>query len=411
MQYDDLYDYQKNIVSKLDKSKLLLMSVSSGKTYCSMFAYKKYGKGRLLILSPANMIEEWKSTCKELNVTDYDIYSYNKICMAKYMDEILKTKYDVIIVDEAHHISNRKNKSTKKLLLKIDTIRLKYLLTATPENYEWQDFYVYFRIIFGKSFMSYTAFASKYFIQRQSYWNPYVYEVIGYVDEHELIDMKDDISIVYNKERKAKIEEYEVYVPFTPELTKKYKSIIKSKVYKDFIIDSPAKNSYMKRMMASFMILPDDEDTYKYELQELTKLEKLEDILKENKDSNIIIYYNYINERTIIEQYLQAKNYEYSLFTTKDNFKTTKPGKINMISYGVGSEGINGFRDCTVYIAFSLPYSKRIFKQSKGRINRLDNYPIERYYYFITDIDRKVLDTLKKGQSFTDKLMEKNYEW
>lgn len=410
MQYDDLYDYQKNIVSKLDKSKLLLMSVSSGKTYCSMFAYKKYGKGRLLILSPANMVEEWKSTCKELNVTDYDIYSYNKICMAKYMDEILKTKYDVIIVDEAHHISNRKNKSTKKLLLKIDTIRLKYLLTATPENYEWQDFYVYFRIIFGKSFMSYTAFASKYFIQRQSYWNPYVYEVIGYVDEHELIDMKDDISIVYNKEKKAKIEEYEVYVPFTPELTKRYKSIIKSKVYKDFIIDSPAKNSYMKRMMASFMILPDDEDTYKYELQELTKLEKLEDILKENKDSNIIIYYNYINERTIIEQYLQAKNYEYSLFTTKDDFKTTKPGKINMISYGVGSEGINGFRDCTVYIAFSLPYSKRIFKQSKGRINRLDNYPIERYYYFITDIDRKVLDTLKKGQSFTDKLMEKNYE-
>ena len=410
MQYDDLYDYQKDIVNKLDKSKLLLMSVSSGKTYCSMFAYKKYGKGRLLILSPANMVEEWKSTCKESNVTDYDIYSYNKICMAKYMDEILKTKYDVIIVDEAHHISNRKNKSTKKLLLKIDTIRLKYLLTATPENYEWQDFYVYFRIIFGKSFMSYTSFASRYFIQRQSYWNPYVYEVIGYVDEYELMDMKDSISIVYNKERKAKIEEYEIYVPFTPELTKKYKSIIKSKVYKDFIIDSPAKNSYMKRMMASFMILPDDEDTYKYELQDLTKLDALKDVIDKNKDNNIIIYYNYINERTIIEQYLKAKGYEYSLFTTKNDFKTTKPGKINMISYSVGSEGINGFRDCTVYIAFSLPYSKRIFKQSKGRINRLDNYPIERYYYFITDIDKKVLDTLKKGQSFTDKLMEKNYE-
>ena len=410
MQYDDLYDYQKDIVNKLDKSKLLLMSVSSGKTYCSMFAYKKYGKGRLLILSPANMVEEWKSTCKELNVTDYDIYSYNKLCMTKYMDEILKTKYDVIIVDEAHHISNRKNKSTKKLLLKIDTIRLKYLLTATPENYEWQDFYIYFRIIFGKSFMSYTSFASRYFIQRQSYWNPYVYEVIGYVDEYELMDMKDSISIVYNKERKAKIEEYEIYVPFTPELTKKYKSIIKSKVYKDFIIDSPAKNSYMKRMMASFMILPDDEDTYKYELQDLTKLDALKDVIDKNKDNNIIIYYNYINERTIIEQYLKAKGYEYSLFTTKNDFNTTKPGKINMISYSVGSEGINGFRDCTVYIAFSLPYSKRIFKQSKGRINRLDNYPIERYYYFITDIDKKVLDTLKKGQSFTDKLMEKNYE-
>ena len=119
MQYDDLYDYQKEIVNKLDESKLLLMSVSSGKTYCSMFAYKKYGKGKLLILSPANMVEEWKTTCKELEVTNYDIYSYNKVCMTKYLDEILKTQYDVVIIDEAHHISNRKNKSTKKILLKI----------------------------------------------------------------------------------------------------------------------------------------------------------------------------------------------------------------------------------------------------------------------------------------------------
>ena len=81
-----------------------------------------------------------------------------------------------------------------------------------------------------------------------------------------------------------------------------------------------------------------------------------------------------------------------------------------MISYAVGSEGVNKFRDCSIYIAFSLPYSKRIFKQSKGKINRLDNYKVEKYYYFINDIDKKVLETLKKGQSFTDKLMEKNYE-
>ena len=81
-----------------------------------------------------------------------------------------------------------------------------------------------------------------------------------------------------------------------------------------------------------------------------------------------------------------------------------------MISYAVGSEGVNKFKDCSVYIAFSLPYSKRIFKQSKGRINRLDNYELEKYYYFINDIDYKVLETLKKGQSFTDKLMEKTYE-
>lgn len=408
MTYDDLYDYQKEIVDKLKHSRLLLMSVSSGKTYCSVFAYKKYCTGKLLILAPASMIEEWKATCKELEIDNYDIYSYNKICMTKYMDEVLKTNYECAIIDEAHHISNRKNKSTKKILQKVDRIRLKYLLTATPENYEWQDFYVYFRIILGPMFMSYNQYRRKYFIERPSMWNPYVMDVIGYVNEDELLRYKDLISIIYNKERKAKIEEHEVYIPINPELTKMYKKIIKNKVYKDYIIDSPAKNSYFKRMLASFMILNDDEDTYKFEEVDTIKLEKVRELIEENKGKNIIIYYNYINERTILEKYL--KDYDVRVFMSKDDFKTTEPGEVNMISYAVGSEGVNKFRDCSVYIAFSLPYSKRIFKQSKGRINRLDNYSVEKYYYLINDIDKKVLDTLKKGQSFTDKLMEKHYE-
>ena len=99
MTYEDLYDYQKEIVEQLKHSRLLLMSVSSGKTYCSMFAYKKYCTGKLLILSPASMVEEWKETCKELDVTNYDIYSYNKVCMNKYMTEILNTDYECAIID------------------------------------------------------------------------------------------------------------------------------------------------------------------------------------------------------------------------------------------------------------------------------------------------------------------------
>lgn len=408
MKYEDLYDYQKDIINQLNKSKLLLMSVGSGKTYCSTFAYKKYCTGKLLILAPASMIEEWKDTCEELNITNYDIYSYNKICMEKYITEVLKTNYECAIIDEAHHISNRKNKSTKKILSKIDSIRMKYLLTATPENYEWKDFYIYFRIIYGPGFMSYTAYRRRYFVERPSYWNPYVMDILGYVNEDELMRFKDSISIIYNKKRKAKIEEHEVYININSDIQRKFKTIIKNRVYKDYIIDSPAKNGYFKRMLASLMILNDDEDTYKYELVSNIKLDKLKEIIEANKNENIIIYYNYINEKTILAEYL--KDYDVRVFNSKNDFEDIEPGKLNMISYAVGSEGVNKFKDCSVYIAFSLPYSKRIFKQSKGRINRLDNYEVEKYYYFINDIDYKILETLKKGQSFTDKLMEKTYE-
>ena len=49
-------------------------------------------------------------------------------------------------------------------------------------------------------------------------------------------------------------------------------------------------------------------------------------------------------------------------------------------------------------------------RYSVAELTISDNYKVEKYYYFINDIDKKVLETLKKGQSFTDKLMEKNYE-
>ena len=107
--YDDLYDYQKDIVKKLNTSKCVWLPPSTGKTITSIWAYKLYNKGRLLILSPASMVTEWETTLEDMEISNYDIYSYNKLCYDKYMRYKINTHYDVCIIDECQHINNIKN--------------------------------------------------------------------------------------------------------------------------------------------------------------------------------------------------------------------------------------------------------------------------------------------------------------
>lgn len=410
IKYIDLYDYQKELVSKMGTSKCIWLPPSKGKTITSLWAYKLYGRGRLLILCPASMVKEWETELKNMNITDYDIYSFNKLCYDNYMSEIIKTQYHTCIIDEHQHINNVKNKSTKQILKKVDTIKIKYLLSATPSgNYEWKDLYVAFRIIKGYGYMSYNQYRKRYFIETPSRWNKYVMDIVGYRNTEELMELKQSISLIYNSEHKAKIIEQVIdTTTFTNKFQMKdYNRILRQKYYKDYLLDSTAKVSYFKRMFASGILLNNDEDSYSYELFSTKRLDELYKLLMKHKNDNILVFYNYKNEYDIISSYLKEKNIDFVHFESSKDTNKIEPSKVNIVSYAVGSEGLNKFKDCIVYISFSLPYSYIKWKQSKGRINRLDNYDTEYYYYFVNGIDEKVYDTIKRGKSFSDKLMEK----
>src|SRR5690625_3197971 len=138
----------KRVIHDMNGRGILADEVGLGKTIEAGLILKEYLlRGlvkRVLIIVPASLVNQW---IKELNDkfyiqavpyrknycwTDYPIF-VTSIDLAKRKDhrkEILKNKYDMIIVDEAHKLKN--NKTQNYQLIK--NIKKKYclLLTVTP---------------------------------------------------------------------------------------------------------------------------------------------------------------------------------------------------------------------------------------------------------------------------------------
>lgn len=136
------------VIEKLNGRALLSDEVGLGKTIEAGLILKEYLlRGmvkRVLILTPASLITQWQEELKTkfgLNfknhqeITDWEdedlvIASLDTAKSTKNQDNVQKIKYDLLIVDEAHKLKNKKTKNWQF----VNSINTKYLLmlTATP---------------------------------------------------------------------------------------------------------------------------------------------------------------------------------------------------------------------------------------------------------------------------------------
>ncbi len=136
------------VMEKLNGRALLSDEVGLGKTIEAGLILKEYLlRGmvkRVLILTPASLITQWQEELKTkfgLNfknhqeITDWEdsdlvIASLDTAKSTKNQDNVQKIKYDLLIVDEAHKLKNKKTKNWQF----VNSINTKYLLmlTATP---------------------------------------------------------------------------------------------------------------------------------------------------------------------------------------------------------------------------------------------------------------------------------------
>ena len=146
------YEHQLNtahaVIEKLNGRALLADEVGLGKTIEAGLILKEYLlRGmvkRVLILTPASLITQWQEELKTkfgLNfknhqeITDWEdsdlvIASLDTAKSQKNQSNVQKIKYDLLIVDEAHKLKNKKTKNWQF----VNSINTKYLLmlTATP---------------------------------------------------------------------------------------------------------------------------------------------------------------------------------------------------------------------------------------------------------------------------------------
>src|SRR5699024_8002599 len=109
------------------------------------------------------------------------------------------------------------------------------------------------------------------------------------------------------------------------------------------------------------------------------------------------------------------KDEPYSIYngSIKDltRFKEDAQG-IALVNYGSGSTGINELVISNVEIHYSVTTSYIDFVQAKKRIDRIGQTKKPLYYYLVMEntIDSKILESLKKGLDFDEKMFEKYME-
>jgi SNF2 family DNA or RNA helicase len=182
-----LYDFQKTGVRFLLRTgrAILADDMGLGKTVQAIAACEESGAGRVLVVCPNTLkanwaaeIEKWapgrcvsvlrgtreekREAIKEFGV-GYLIINIEAVRpVPDLLGALLGISWDVLIVDEAHSVKNRKAAQTKGVRLLASRVQRVYLLTGTPIMNRVDDLWSPLNILYPRRFPSYWSFVRRH---------------------------------------------------------------------------------------------------------------------------------------------------------------------------------------------------------------------------------------------------------
>jgi len=336
---------------------------------------------RILVLTPASLVQQWWSELNEkfgLNFWvsrkgpwawsgQFVIGSIDKAKREEHRSYILENDYDLVIIDEAHKLKNRKTENW----VMVSQLRTRglLLLTATPLHNKVEELYNLVCLLKPEIFPDYNTFLSHYQLNPKS--------LIC-----ELRDKLQDVMIrnlarengVKNIQRRINL------IPVEPsDLEKEIYRRIKS--YPGTFLSLTLCKEFCSSYSALYDTLRKKGD---YELLPLLeqceislKLHHLDGILRFHP-GKILIFTEYIQTQFYIARYLHQHGIKFLLFNgllrrnqkewVKQLFE--KRDIPIMICTDSGSQGLN-FQYCDVIVNFDLPWNPMKVEQRIGRIDRI----------------------------------------
>lgn len=346
----------------------------TGKTFMALAHYDQYAYMKpLLILAPAAKAQtgDWQRDIEEWFegriMPEYEVWSYEKFSrnptLKQYREKGALGVWRgwlqrhpngfAMIADEAHRAKNPQSATGKRVFEVSQKADMFVGLSATPLPNGWIDAANYYKI-FGFS-KGITDFKRRYVNEVNYKGYP---EIIGYYHEDELQRHWNNIAKPLAKQTALDLPDL-TSVPISLPASIEYFKVLRSREYKGKFLDSaPA----LLHGLRQSLIGP--------------KVKWLDEFL-EGVSDNVVIFYNYIEERQQILDML-SKNHKGRIMFRQDGEKHEVPSKdswgelsrtITLAQYQSGSTGIElTYAATTVY--FSPTYSYSNYEQSVGRINR-----------------------------------------
>ena len=175
--------HQKEAIEKLVGSKRFILAddMGLGKTTSTIIAALETKAKKILIVCPASLKINWQreianysdrpvfiaegkkfSTEEDFIIVNYDILKNFHDTKDKENSLLLKSKFDLVILDEAHMISNAQAQRTKIINSFVKNIYRVWLLTGTPMTSRPMNYYNLLSIIESPVAQNWMAYAIRY---------------------------------------------------------------------------------------------------------------------------------------------------------------------------------------------------------------------------------------------------------
>tara|TARA_R110000744_G_scaffold75660_5_gene150380 strand:+ start:5736 stop:7475 length:1740 start_codon:yes stop_codon:yes gene_type:complete len=177
------YPHQKTAVEKLlgNNKFILADDMGVGKTTSAVIAAIESGAKKTLIVCPATLKLNWKREIEiyskgvisivegknwvtgEFVIINYDILkNFHSLVKKEGITTILDEDFDLIIIDEAHYISNSKAQRTKLANDIVNKIGKVWLLTGTPMTSRPMNYYNLLKLVDSRVSKNWISYVKRY---------------------------------------------------------------------------------------------------------------------------------------------------------------------------------------------------------------------------------------------------------
>ena len=334
------------------------------------------------VKSKAERLKEWLAT--DFGTKKIAAINYDSVWRKEMGDLILKSKFDMVILDESHRAKAAGSKVSKYLAMLGKRVRYKMCLSGTPMANSPLDVYGQYR------FLDPTIFGTNHnqFLQQYAIMGgPERQFVVGYKNQKELqsrfrsiaysCKMTDVASRLKLPESLPPVERL-VSLPARDMATsKKLSKEFKAECGSSGVVVAGnvlVKMLRLQQIAAGFCEVQDSPlEPKRVEELNITKEDALVDILQDIPNTSSVVVFCKFKHDLISVESAACRSFRmcYELSGAANELEHWKlePGAILAVQIQAGAEGVD-MTNANHAVYFSLPHSLALYEQSKSRLYR-----------------------------------------
>lgn len=398
MIYTKLLPHQKKMLNYLKgrSSCGLFTFLGSGKSLVALAQAEHIKAKRILITADKNnILNTWPEQIYEH--TDYDVvvrpdadalthlppHPDTPLCVLVNYDVIARhaldwcKQWDLVIMDESSEVKDQRTDKHKGMRLVARTVPHKLLLNGKLMTERLEDVYGQIALIRGEGKFPHTLTQF-----RQRYMRPHD-KGYGWVPKRSAFTqvqrdikdisywLEDDGSVIMPKRHyhKVEVEMTDEQRRIDHELRTEFESHLNGSIIRtDF-----AAVCFVKRVQVAGGIFRAEED---WKSVPTGKLSVVEQVIKDNPDSKVVVWHTYIPETELLSSYLKTKKIRFLVVDSPNcgdvlkDYRRDEKAQVLLIRTSL-CKGLNQLVGAGIAVFYSRPFSFARYAQAVGRTNRI----------------------------------------